>query len=166
MEKDPIKYMIYYKPLDIWYEVSSEAYYEHFKKVWSKRAMARRLNECYCPKAFLYKCDGNCIDCEYYHSDNISIYSYCENSDIQIVETIEDESENIEEDYLRKKRDTILHNTIDAMPDNLSQIMNCALDSNSKMEVAELLSLDYMHVYRNSIIAEEIIREKMSEYYK
>lgn len=59
-------YKIYVKNLNKWIEATPDEYRDFYRDIWAVHDKAKNHGHCKCPRRSLWRCDGDCLSCEFY----------------------------------------------------------------------------------------------------
>lgn len=101
MSKNDNTRFIYSKALGEKIPVTEEEFQDFYKEVTRIRKRAQYLGRCFCPKQFIWSCDGDCDCCEYHRNDTLSLDAANTEGGASLYDMIEATSmENIVEDRM------------------------------------------------------------------
>lgn len=92
---------IYSKTLGEKIPVSEQEYKDFYKEVTRIRKREQYHGRCFCPKQFIWSCDGDCDSCEYHRNDTLSLDAENTEGGASLYDMVETASmENVIEDRM------------------------------------------------------------------
>lgn len=97
----PTTHFIYSKALGEKIPVSDQEYKDFYKEVTRIRKKEQYHGRCFCPKKYIWSCDGDCDICEYHRTDTLSLDAENTEDGANLYDMVETASmENIVEDRM------------------------------------------------------------------
>ncbi|MGI6593669.1 MAG: RNA polymerase sigma factor [Christensenellales bacterium] len=139
------EYKIYLKQQRKFVTVNREQYLAYYREVWRIRKHAQYHKNCFCPQKNLWKCDGDCLDCEYYSSSNTvsleKIFVVGDGKKTALKDILPDLSQNVE---IKAEVDELhqeIHNAISSLNVEEQQMCRLYMDGMSERYIAEKLCI-------------------------
>lgn len=137
-EKERI-YKIFDRETGTWLTVSKEDYINFYRSVWKYQKDCMAKNECYCPQRFLYKCDANCLYCEFYRRDYKSLDEPVGTSGAVLGDSVENPDADIETVFFKKLLLQKLYEELDKLSEPQKQVMELYLAGKNDTEIKIIL---------------------------
>lgn len=165
--KEPKDYRIYIPRTGRFVTVSKEIYYEYYRPVWSIQKRAKEHGQCTCPKAKLWKCDGDCQICPYRSSgDTFSLDTLFTTEDGEItrlLNTLPDTALSVEDAVVEAAVLKELYAALAELDPDGRKICTMLMEGKSQREIAGALGIrqSTFHYREKKLLA--TLRERLKD---
>lgn len=132
-------YKIFDRETRTWMAVSKEDYINFYRSVWKYQKDCMARHECFCPKSFLYKCDANCLYCEFYKRDYKSLDEPAGKGGAVLGDYVEKPEADIETVFFKNILLQKLNEELDKLSEPQKQVIELYLDGKTDTEIKNIL---------------------------
>ncbi len=148
-------------------EVSENDYRTYYRPIWRARKQAQKNEECVCPKDILWKCDGDCVGCQFHtEAKTVSLDTPIgdDGDEITLADTLADDAPDSDSILIEEEILNVLCDELERLDPEGKRIFELMYDLHSEREAAEIMGMPRSTFKRQLEKVRSVLQEKLKEY--